>query len=444
MGKKSKVKNKKKSQTTSKIDSKKNKRKKIKDKSKSEEPKKILVDNQKMSNDSYNRNDNNINENNINDNNINNNKTNENTNSTTNNNELKISLYSENKPRYEFYKYPVRNIIPKDVWGHSLDINQQLGCIYSNVPLLEGFYFAHTHHYPIRIKPDDIWLLIVQAFSNHVNANAEKLRKYFVNFSGKQKLIVQYLGKNFFENENKYFKKFSEDIKKEMEKFLGTEILDILSSDFSTSNYDSQVICNLSIMGAFKKYFDYEMDIAGCGIPYLILEGTSEDYKKIITKAKKLKNYEFAWYIDKIIPHVEKMVDAKEGKIDIDYFKNMIQKDQITVMKKGSSRFRLRETKVDIIDIICGWILNFFAYLNEDGKIMPFKENSIKVEDFKYLANQMLIVPFHVKIEIPPEEKDMKYKVGFVGCDINENKEIYPVQGWIISPSTQEERDSIL
>ena len=349
MGKKSKVKNKKKSQTTSKIDSKKNKRKKIKDKSKSEEPKKILVDNQKMSNDSYNRNDNNINENNINDNNINNNKTNENTNSTTNNNELKISLYSENKPRYEFYKYPVRNIIPKDVWGHSLDINQQLGCIYSNVPLLEGFYFAHTHHYPIRIKPDDIWLLIVQAFSNHVNANAEKLRKYFVNFSGKQKLIVQYLGKNFFENENKYFKKFSEDIKKEMEKFLGTEILDILSSDFSTSNYDSQVICNLSIMGAFKKYFDYEMDIAGCGIPYLILEGTSEDYKKIITKAKKLKNYEFAWYIDKIIPHVEKMVDAKEGKIDIDYFKNIIQKDQMTVMKMEESGFELTETKVDII-----------------------------------------------------------------------------------------------
>ena len=226
-----------------------------------------------------------------------------------------------------------------------------------------------------------------------------------------------------------------------MEKFLGKEILDILSPDFSTSNYDSQVICNLSILGAFKKYFDYEMDIAGCGIPYLILEGTNEDYKKIITKAKKLKNYEFAWYIDKIIPHVEKMVEAKEGKIDIDYFKNIIQKDQITVMKMEESGFELTETKVDII---CGWILNFFAYLNKNGKIIPFKENSIKVEDFKYLANQMLIVPFHVKIEIPPEEKDMKYKVGFVGCDINGNKEIYPVQGWIISPITQEERDSIL
>jgi len=38
----------------------------------------------------------------------------------------------------------------------------------------------------------------------------------------------------------------------------------------------------------------------------------------------------------------------------------------------------------------------------------------------------------------------MKYKVGFVGCDQNEKHEVAPVQGWFVSPSTQEERDSIL
>ena len=38
----------------------------------------------------------------------------------------------------------------------------------------------------------------------------------------------------------------------------------------------------------------------------------------------------------------------------------------------------------------------------------------------------------------------MKYKVGFVGCDQNENNEIVPIKGWIVSPSTQEERESKL
>ena len=27
----------------------------------------------------------------------------------------------------------------------------------------------------------------------------------------------------------------------------------------------------------------------------------------------------------------------------------------------------------------------------------------------------------------------MEYKVGFIGCDINEKNEVYPVQGWIVS-----------
>ena len=97
------------------------------------------------------------------------------------NNELKIELYPENKPRYTFNKASVKNIISSDVLDHSLDINQQLAYINSNVPVLNGFYTAHTNHYPIRIKPDDIWLLIMQAFSNHVNVNSE-IKKFICRF----------------------------------------------------------------------------------------------------------------------------------------------------------------------------------------------------------------------------------------------------------------------
>ena len=38
-------------------------------------------------------------------------------------------------------------------------------------------------------------------------------------------------------------------------------------------------------MGAFQKYFDYEMGMLICGIPYIILEGTADDYQKIKEKA---------------------------------------------------------------------------------------------------------------------------------------------------------------
>ena len=77
-------------------------------------------------------------------------------------------------------------------------------------------------------------------------------------------------------------------------------------------------------MGAFKHSFNYTMELLGCGVPYVVLDGT--DYSKIIDKSKKLKKYKLNWYINRIIPYLEKMVEAKDGKMDKEYFKNMIQK----------------------------------------------------------------------------------------------------------------------
>ena len=55
-------------------------------------------------------------------------------------------------------------------------------------------------------------------------------------------------------------------------------------------------------MAVFKKYFDNIISRNNlCRIPYIILEGTTENYEKIVNKAKKLKKYEFAWYKDRII-----------------------------------------------------------------------------------------------------------------------------------------------
>lgn len=197
-------------------------------------------------------------------------------------------------------------------------------------------------------------------------------------------------------------------------------------------------------MGVFKKYFEYISHKKGCGIPYIILEGKAEDYKKIKMKAEKLKKFEFEWYIDRIEPHIQKMIDAKEGKIDVNYFKNIIQKNEITEYKMEGSRMNLVT-----VDIITGWFINFFAYLNKRNRYgnycEKFDEDYLKVDDFPKIANQMLIVPFKI-IDEQDGNKEylMKYKVGFIGCEQNEKKEIFPVQGWIVSPSTKEENESLL
>ena len=134
------------------------------------------------------------------------------------------------------------------------------------------------------------------------------------------------------------------------------------------------------------------------------------------------------------------MVEAKEGKIDTEYFQNMIQNKEVTEYKRNPSGRGRSSYKVDHLS---GWFLNFFAYW-EDGKDYEiFDKGDIGVKDFNKIPSQMLIVPFTI-IDRNKNEYFMKYKVGFVGCDQNEKKEVYPVTGWIVSPSTEKERNSLI
>ena len=216
-------------------------------------------------------------------------------------NELKIELYPDREPRYSFDKDSLKKIIPKDALAYSFNKDKELGYIKENTPVLNGFYTAHTNHYPIRIKPDDIWLLIVQSFSHHVNINSEELRNMFVDFSGKKEIVIKYPLNTIQDIDSKVLEDFSVQINEQMKKYLGENLLNILTPDFTTTNKDSLIVCKISIMGAFKKYLYYTLDECGCGVPYLILEGTADDYKKIKAKATELKKYKFGWYIDKII-----------------------------------------------------------------------------------------------------------------------------------------------
>ena len=138
-------------------------------------------------------------------------------------------------------------------------------------------------------------------------------------------------------------------------------------------------------MNAFKKYFKYKMHgLSGCGIPYIILEGTIQDYEKIISKSKFLEKYDFSWYTKRVIPHIEKMLEAKKGKIDIDFFKNIIQKKEVTEWASGMSGIGGHEYQVDKIS---GQFLHFFPY-DSNGDL--YLRDSVKVSKLDDFASQVL------------------------------------------------------
>ena len=126
------------------------------------------------------------------------------------------------------------------------------------------------------------------------------------------------------------------------------------------------------------------------------------------------------------------MIEAKEGKVDIDFFKSIVQKKQITENRYAPSGEEPEDMKVKFIS---GWILKFFGYLSEiddeTGKLKIFNEEKIEIDDFRKLTYQMIKVPIKIIDEVNKKEYDAKYEVGFIGCDKNEKNEVFPVEGWI-------------
>jgi len=75
--------------------------------------------------------------------------------------------------------------------------------------LASAVHTAFYKHFPIRFNPNIIWITIAQGFAQYVLKNAEALRKKFVSFEGKTKLVIsrpnfelgkKMIGQMYFQN----------------------------------------------------------------------------------------------------------------------------------------------------------------------------------------------------------------------------------------------------
>ena len=66
-------------------------------------------------------------------------------------------------------------------------LDSELGLGFPNA-FVSAFFTAYNHHLGLELSPDHIWLAICQGFTQHILANSEEMRKFFVDFDGKKEL----------------------------------------------------------------------------------------------------------------------------------------------------------------------------------------------------------------------------------------------------------------
>jgi len=211
---------------------------------------------------------------------------------------------------------------------------------------------AFANHLPLHIRPDDVWFCIAQGFAAHVRENAEALRSRLVSFEGKERLEVWgteiHLGRPSPWPEA--FEGFSAALGGQVGK-----LRDLVCADFSTTGPVERVAYVTALMDTFQSYFTYQLGTL-CGIPEIILDGTPDDWRALLTRARHLSEYDLEWWTDALVPVLERIVATAEGRVDREFW---------------SSIYRRRSTSG--IRGVTGWILTLFPYVEYVGvKRNPF------------------------------------------------------------------------
>ena len=181
-----------------------------------------------------------------------------------------------------------------------------------------GMYQAYANHRPFVLSPDMIWLLINQGFARHVNANQESMRDLFVDFSGKQSLIVKANKK--LEDPTLSWEEIFPQFTNQISNHTGSNLVETLTCNFSTTTSLEKVASEITIMEAMKPYFEFIVMYIVCGIPEITLEGTPEDWEKVLDKARRLKEYKLEWWISELEPLLEEFVKASKGEVNKDFW----------------------------------------------------------------------------------------------------------------------------
>ncbi|WP_245729120.1 DUF4419 domain-containing protein [Niabella drilacis] len=289
----------------------------------------------------------------------------------------------------------------------------------------DGVYRAYSDHRPLVISPDMIWLLIAQGFSQHINSDPGKYRKYFVQHEGKQTLMVQNNAIRLDDPDSPWEQVFPE-FSKQIAAHTGQELINTLTADFSTTSTTTRLVSQMTIMDAMKSYFEYIVFMIGCGIPRVTLEGTTADWKAIYKKANSLKKYDLDWWLKELDPILTQFVAASKGNADKDFWRNLFK-----VHKAGKP---YQSNKID------GWFVKFFPY-TRDGK----RNDLQSLTGSSNLPDEIVKVPLRHVFQHPDgttTQTPLELWAGFMGLQQNSRHfTLKPEIGWMIKTKTGAEHE---
>lgn len=248
-------------------------------------------------------------------------------------------------------------------------------------PLFHALGYAFNNHCPLVVTPDAVWLTLLTGLTHHIDTDPEGLRHHFVSHEGKKTLTVKVWSPDIhsappavWENAIKggprsdYPDRQAGDLVNEpgngsfseqLRDALNPKRYDLVVCDFSTTSDTDRLSSQVALMGAMKHWFAYKMVLC-CGLTSVTVEGTPEDWGKVIDRVRVLAEFGLSWWTDPLLPVLDQFRLACEGTPDIEFWKAAYLKH-----RKGSGG------DYDV----SGWINTFYPYVAGSGGTSPMVRN---------------------------------------------------------------------
>ncbi|KAJ9076248.1 hypothetical protein DSO57_1028141 [Entomophthora muscae] len=220
--------------------------------------------------------------------------------------------------------------------------------------LVEAVNLAYAKHHGLTLSPDHIFIAILQGLAIHINLNPEKHKPVLglTHFAEGAKEAISIVRDEFqlgnFNNDwPGVFPEFQAKIGKQVD----SDVFALLSTKFSTSTSLSRPVASMATIDVFKPYFGYR-PFGLCGIPEVVLLGTSRDWILLRENAiKLLSKFEgLDFWLKGLIPILDEFVEAtSNNNYKMDFWSHIYRPDRAS----GGTP-------------ITGWINGLIPYLQRE------------------------------------------------------------------------------
>ena len=109
-----------------------------------------------------------------------------------------------------------------------------------------------------------------------------------------------------------------------------------MRADFSTTGKTERMASQITLMSTVKAYFDYLVVVGVCGLPSITIEGTPDDWRKVLDKTRRLSVYGIEDWVDELEPILEEFVAASKGKPNVRFWQDIVKRDRIDEITRSS------------------------------------------------------------------------------------------------------------